>query len=107
MNDPKTEPLAVLADEDNAPVRKDGILLPANYSFGAINAFVHDDVSFEELQWAMLGMAGELDALRADKARLDWLLEPSNMTMRITDEENDDWIVDRAAIDEAKEGQTK
>ena len=52
------------------PKRIEGILIPADYSFAAVNEFVHDcEVSYEELQWAMLGMATERDNLVADVAR--------------------------------------
>lgn len=49
-----------------APLRVEGILVPANHSFAAINEFVHDcEVSYEELQWAMLGMATDREKLIA------------------------------------------
>lgn len=42
-----------------------GITMPADYSFAAVNDYVHDvDRHFEELQWLALGMATELEKLR-------------------------------------------
>lgn len=47
------------------PVRKNGVLIPADNSFEAINCFVNHVPSpeYEELQWAMLGMASANDKL--------------------------------------------
>ncbi len=41
------------------PVRKKGVLIPADNSFEAINRFVNHFPSpeYEELQWALLGLA--------------------------------------------------
>lgn len=36
---------------------KNGIKWPANSSFDAVNEFVHSSPDYEELQWAMLGIA--------------------------------------------------
>lgn len=41
----------------NEPIKTEGILAPANHSFDAINKFVNASPEYEELQWAMLGMA--------------------------------------------------
>ncbi len=50
----------------------DGITLPANYSFDAVNDFIHGTgVHFEELQALCLGMASEQDKLRARVAELE------------------------------------
>jgi hypothetical protein len=47
-----------IPQEPNMPVETDGVLVPANYSFDAINKFVNcSDVNFEELQWALLDIA--------------------------------------------------
>lgn len=44
---------------------QDGVTMPADYSFAAVNDYVHDhDRHFEELQWLALGMATEIDKLR-------------------------------------------
>lgn len=49
-----------------APRCVDEIWTPADYSFAAVNDFVHHpEVSYEELQWAMLGMATERDKAHA------------------------------------------
>lgn len=66
--------------------RVDGILIPANYSFEAINEFVHHpDVEFEELQWAMLGMATERDAfitaLRSVRNQWGWKMNDETRAM--------------------------
>lgn len=54
---------------DLKPVTREGVTIPANHSFAAVNEFVHGDVHFEELQWAMLGLATDreriVDELRA------------------------------------------
>lgn len=40
------------------PITEEGILRPRDYSFPSVNAFVHHpDVTYEELQWALLGIA--------------------------------------------------
>lgn len=53
-----------------SPVRKEGILIPADDSFAAINEFVHDlDVSFEELQYALLGLAARRPTQNAESVR--------------------------------------
>jgi hypothetical protein len=39
---------------------REGVTMPADYSFAAVNDFVHSvDVIFEELQWLCLGMAAQ------------------------------------------------
>lgn len=44
----------------------DGVTMPADYTFAAVNDFVHGtEVIFEELQWLCLGMATEIEKLRA------------------------------------------
>ena len=43
----------------------EGVTMPADYSFAAVNDFVHGtEVIFEELQWLCLGMADHIDKLR-------------------------------------------
>lgn len=49
---------------DNEPTSKDGCLIPASDSFAAINAFSHHpDVSFEDLQSALLGLAARAEKM--------------------------------------------
>jgi hypothetical protein len=44
---------------------QDGVTMPADYSFAAVNDYVHGvDRYFEELQWLALGMATEIEKLR-------------------------------------------
>lgn len=53
---------------------QEGVEFPADYSFACINDYVHGvDRYFEELQWLALGMAGEIDRLRLDAERYQWL----------------------------------
>lgn len=50
----------------NLTTTRDGITMPADYSFAAVNHFVHrDDVQFEEMQGLCLGLASEIEKLRA------------------------------------------
>ena len=46
------------------PVKKKGILMPRDNSFEAINCFVNHYPSphYEELQWALLGLAASREA---------------------------------------------
>jgi hypothetical protein len=45
---------------------QDGVTMPVDYSFAAVNDYVHGvDRFFEELQWLALGMATEIDKLRS------------------------------------------
>lgn len=56
-----TEALLPVAGS-HIPYRMDGVLLPAAYSFAAINEFAnHSDVAFEELQSALLSIASTLE----------------------------------------------
>ena len=42
----------------------DGVNVPVDYSFAAINDFVHcQDATYEELQYCCLGMATEIEKL--------------------------------------------
>lgn len=42
---------------EKEPILNQGILMPADYSFEALNAFAHHpDVHFHELQWALLSV---------------------------------------------------
>lgn len=43
----------------------------------------------------------KLQAAEADAKRMDWLLQPENMRMRVTDENDGDWVCDRDDIDAA------
>ncbi len=44
---------------------REGVTMPADYSFAAVNDYVHGvDRYFEELQWLALGMATEIEKLR-------------------------------------------
>lgn len=44
---------------------QEGVTMPADYSFAAVNDYVHGvDRYFEELQWLALGMATEIEKLR-------------------------------------------
>lgn len=44
---------------------QEGVTMPADYSFVAVNDYVHGvDRYFEELQWLALGMATEIEKLR-------------------------------------------
>lgn len=44
---------------------REGVTMPADYGFAAVNDFVHGvDRHFEELQWLALGMAAEIEKLR-------------------------------------------
>ena len=44
---------------------QEGVTMPADYSFAAVNDYVHGvDRYFEELQWLTLGMATEIEKLR-------------------------------------------
>ena len=47
------------ASPSKKPVRKKGVLIPADNSFEAINRFVNclPSPEYEELQWALLGLA--------------------------------------------------
>jgi hypothetical protein len=52
------------------PIRKRGILMPRDNSFQAINEFVHywPSPEYEELQWALLGLAASREAeLKGEK----------------------------------------
>jgi hypothetical protein len=51
--------------KSNKPIKKKGILIPANNSFEAINRFVNyfPSPSYEELQWALLGIANHVEKL--------------------------------------------
>lgn len=45
----------------------DGVTIPADSSFATVNDFVHGTyVQFEDLQCLCLGLASELDKLKAD-----------------------------------------
>ena len=47
---------------------QDGVAYPAEYTFECINDFVHSPgTHFEDLQWLCLGMATEIDKLKAAK----------------------------------------
>jgi hypothetical protein len=48
---------------DLQPITREGVTIPANHSFAAVNEFVHGDVHFEELQWAMLGLAKDRERI--------------------------------------------
>lgn len=53
---------------------QEGVTFPADYRFATVNDYVHGvDRNFEELQWLALGMAGEIDRLRLDAERYQWL----------------------------------
>ena len=44
---------------------QEGVTMPADYSFAAVNDYVHGvDRYFEELQWLCLRMANEIEKLR-------------------------------------------
>lgn len=44
---------------------REGVTMPADYSFAAVNDYVHGgDRYFEELQWLCLGIATEIEKLR-------------------------------------------
>ena len=44
---------------------KEGVTMPADYSFASVNDYVHGvDRYFEELQWLCLGMETEIEKLR-------------------------------------------
>jgi len=44
---------------------REGITMPADYSFASVNDYVHGvDRYFEELQWLALGLATEIEKLR-------------------------------------------
>ena len=46
---------------------KDGVLTPCDFSFKAVNEFVHHPkVHFEELQWTLLAIASEVERMRRD-----------------------------------------
>lgn len=48
------------------------ITMPADCSFSTVNDYVHDlDVHFEDLQALCLGMAGEMERMRAELVRLE------------------------------------
>ena len=54
------------------PVRKKGVLMPADNSFEAINRFVNclPSPEYEELQWALLGLAASREKeLKGSAAR--------------------------------------
>jgi hypothetical protein len=55
-----------------------GFSYPDALDFATVNDWVHGDRMFEELQCACLGMATEIEKLRADAKRLDWLADPAN-----------------------------
>ncbi len=60
---PKRPPVPVPCSAVEPILSEEGIRYPANESFEAINAFVHhSEVSFEELQWALLGIAASRDS---------------------------------------------
>lgn len=49
----------------------EGITMPADYSFATVNDFVHGpDVNFEELQCLALGMANEIEELKAEARKV-------------------------------------
>jgi hypothetical protein len=56
-----------------APIKKRGVLIPADNSFEAINRFVNcfPSPQYEELQWALLGIADKIE--RLDEA-VKWAL---------------------------------
>lgn len=56
---PLGSPNAALCAKNKSPLRKKGVLIPADNSFEAINRFVNHVPSpeYEELQWALLGLA--------------------------------------------------
>ncbi len=52
---------------------------PKSYNFKDVNDFVHcQQAEYEELQCLCLGMATEIEKLRADKRRLNWLADKDN-----------------------------
>lgn len=52
-------------------VHQDGVTMPADHSFACVNDYVHaPERHFEELQGLALGMACEIDKLRAEVERL-------------------------------------
>lgn len=59
------------ASPSKQPIRANGVLIPADYSFEAINNFVHATPSpeYEELQWALLGIAASLEKAATCEAR--------------------------------------
>lgn len=64
------------AEVAKEPIRREGILSPVNHSFDAINAFVHHpEVSYEELGWALLGIAGGQQKIASEMARYLPILE--------------------------------
>ena len=55
---------------------QEGVTMPADYSFAAVNDYVHGvDRYFEELQWLAIGMATEIEKLRKGEfiCRKCWL----------------------------------
>ena len=60
-------------------IEQDGVSMPADYSFTCVNDYVHDTGRhFEELQGLALGMACEIERLRAEVEALRGLMpEPS------------------------------
>lgn len=64
------------------------------------NTAVEISESFETIRDALATDAGK--ELLEDRARLDFVLEPENMLMRVTNEMDGDWVTDRSAIDGAR-----
>ncbi len=55
---------------------QDGVTMPADYSFAAVNDYVHGvDRYFEELQWLALGMASEIEKIQKQRDELLAALE--------------------------------
>jgi hypothetical protein len=48
---------------DLKSITREGVTIPANHSFAAVNEFVHGDVHFEDLQWAMLGLTNDRERI--------------------------------------------
>jgi hypothetical protein len=51
------------------------VKMPIDYSFNAVNDFVHSDVHFEELQYCCLGMAKEIEKLKGKLAEYMELID--------------------------------
>ena len=66
-------PATCSAPASKAPIKKKGVLIPADNSFEAINRFVNclPSPEYEELQWALLGLANHVEKL---DAAIKWAL---------------------------------
>lgn len=65
---PENTSLTIGEDGTVLTETQEGVTMPVDYGFAAVNDYVHGvDRYFEELQWLALGMATEIEKLRCGK----------------------------------------